>query len=635
MQDIGGVSEDQARFQSDRYHAPFVSENGFLYLINDNEGDVDDAEDEGDLTGMGSTQQGSSTHSTGHAILSGPNPENSLFIDGMDLDEVSYRQLTGGDVLGLRQPTVTIPEFALDSDFFDFLYTVCENEEASLADRRNRTNFVETGQTKSTAYDAVESTTTTTSSSSSSSSSPGYFNESQYDSLSIREDILHIVENYRQRRQIIDDRRYCDNYAVDQSLIDKYGGQTEDDYMDRQGLIWKHGGQRSKVFTNRQNTFGSYTHMYRSIGAANKEVDYRLRPLKSTIFEFDKFYTLPKLKLVHFQLRNLMTSFNHREIYYASVQPDGGDYTGLMKLNTADGSLEVASTESGYLDDDDFKISMLTSSKDNYVAAGSFDGSMMVYFPHSGETQRYQISQETNRIINYVLASENPQFLTDLVIASNDKWISIFDLVKGKKTNKVKFDHPVNCIAENPNSCNELLLVGDSRESLIVDKRQSNNVPVYSFAHHHDYSFACDWNSNHLLATGNQDSTVRIYDDRSLSTPLSTVCGFYNGAVRNLKFSKGPKKFLSFAESIDNVYLIDLAKCQSSPKISLDSMALDPAYQLIDFFGKIGGLDFNAIDDGFGEELTIGISDKSVGGIMRYKLDEYSEASGAPAMDWI
>lgn len=439
---------------------------------------------------------------------------------------------------GVHQQQVTIPEFALDSDFFDFLYTVYETEQVLDA--------------------------------------------------SLRKDILDIVDKYRLRAKILDKQD-----QIGPTTLDEVTGEQ----MDTQGLLWQP-GQRDRVVCNRMNTFASYTHLCQSISDASREVNVRASPNgagRTTLMEFDKFFARPQLKLVHFQLRNLMTNFTENQVYYVSSKPET-DSAGLFVLGE-DGNV----TESVF--NPDSKISMLSSAKDNYVVAGSFDGPVSVIFPHREQWDSWQISQETNRIINYVLVSKCPSNLASLMVAANDKTLTQFDMAKGKATTRIKFEDPINCIAENPNDANELLLVGDSRDSLIIDKRQSNRCPVHTLTDHYDYSFACDWH-DHKLATGNQDSTVRLYDDRYLSGPPVTLSGFYSGAVRNLAFGQ---KHLAFAESIDNVYVVDPEHPEK--------------YQVIDFFGKVAGLGFDECDGGFGERLTIGVSDSSVGGILQYKID--------------
>ncbi|GMF61409.1 unnamed protein product [[Candida] boidinii] len=99
-----------------------------------------------------------------------------------------------------------------------------------------------------------------------------------------------------------------------------------------------------------------------------------------------------------------------------------------------------------------------------------------------------------------------------------------------------------------------------------INESFSNAIKI---SDHFDYSFACDWNTNNLLATGNQDGTINLYDRRMLisnnylientskSNHLLKITGMLNGAVRNIKFD-ATGKYLAFAESIDNVYLIDL-----------------------------------------------------------------------------
>ncbi len=99
---------------------------------------------------------------------------------------------------------------------------------------------------------------------------------------------------------------------------------------------------------------------------------------------------------------------------------------------------------------------------------------------------------------------------------------------------------------------------------------------------HIDYGFSCAFSPcGKLLATGNQDQTVQIFDLRFQKTPID-IFAMNLGAPRSLKFSQ--KGILSIAEDLDYVHLID-------PKKSL--------YETIEFVGEISGTSFDANGDFF------------------------------------
>ncbi|GME86064.1 unnamed protein product [Ambrosiozyma monospora] len=299
-----------------------------------------------------------------------------------------------------------------------------------------------------------------------------------------------------------------------------------------------------------------------------------------------------------------------------------------------------------------FKVSTLTSNK-TYICAGSVDGSLSTYVPSTGMHQEYQLTYEDNGITNFILPSKTSYFNDQLIVASNDNKIRHYDVTKRSVSKITSFDYAINCMCENPQNGNLVMMVGDSTRWMIVDKRSPGdfgNGVIGLYGTHLDFGFACDWNSDGVvMASGNQDGLLKLYDFRKLDQELITLSGCNHGAVRNLKFNSFCDK-LCFAESIDNVYIVDLKKlsqksCFGSNDTTVtlgdvscsgwyndydedlfSSDSMEDCYQNINFFGKVAGLDFQLDDDEFGEVLNIGISDSSVGGILRYRFDAFQHS---------
>lgn len=181
-----------------------------------------------------------------------------------------------------------------------------------------------------------------------------------------------------------------------------------------------------------------------------------------------------------------------------------------------------------------------------------------------------------------------------------------------------------------------LAVLGDSAECLIADAqsgkvRNCHGFPTKLFPYspliliylnttqmqvtgilkgHLDYSFASAWHPDgRILATGNQDTTCRLWDIRNLSRSLAVLKGRM-GAIRAVKFTKDGQ-FLSFAEPADFVHIIDTQSGYVKG-------------QEIDLFGEIAGISFSPD----GEALFVGIADRTYGGLLEFNrrhLNHYLE----------
>lgn len=148
-------------------------------------------------------------------------------------------------------------------------------------------------------------------------------------------------------------------------------------------------------------------------------------------------------------------------------------------------------------------------------------------------------------------------------------------------------------------------VLGDSTMCLLADT-QSGKV-TGNLKGHLDYSFASAWHPDgRILATGNQDTTCRLWDIRNPSQSFAVLKGNM-GAIRALKFTSDGR-FLAMAEPADFVHIFDTgsgyAKCQE-----------------IDLFGEIAGIAFSPE----AEALFVGIADRTYGSLLEFNRKHYNQ----------
>lgn len=461
------------------------------------------------------------------------------------------------------------------------------------------------------------------------------------DNLLKGDQLSSIINLYEEREQYLE---HC-NHQITRKVIQKIKQTLPERAMiDSQGLMWPSEGLRNKVLSQRSNLFHSYTHLPDSHRLANLTVDFKLQPHSGhydskfmqiqPLFEFHKFFTLPKPDVTHFQLRHLVYCVDKNSVFYIENGPESSRIMRLdPETNKIYTQLDLVNSQFA-----DLKISTISANR-SLISIGSFNGTLLTYDLHTNRFQEYLLTNQLDGIITYILMSRHRSFANQLMISSNDKFLRSFDYTTNQVIKADKLDFAINTICEGPVSeQSQVLISGDTQNSFIIDRRlpKLSALPII-LTGHYDYTFASDWNINHLIATGNQDGTVRIYDTRYLSnttknpsgnSTLFTFSGKLNGAIRNLKFDD-TGNYLAFAESIDNVYLIDLKSgglenidpglmCPPTPP----SSRIPLQYQPISCIGKITGLSFIPSENNT-QVLTIGITDFSSGGILQYKIDNY------------
>lgn len=123
---------------------------------------------------------------------------------------------------------------------------------------------------------------------------------------------------------------------------------------------------------------------------------------------------------------------------------------------------------------------------------------------------------------------------------------------------------------------------------------------VNSLKGHEDYSFTSAWHPDgNVLATGNQDTTCRLWDVRNMSESFAVLRGRM-GAVRAIRFTSDGR-FLAMAEPADFVHVFDTKSDYTT-------------VQEIDLFGEIAGISFSPDS----EALFVGVSDRTYGSLLEF-----------------
>ncbi|KAK9271302.1 hypothetical protein L1049_026892 [Liquidambar formosana] len=191
-----------------------------------------------------------------------------------------------------------------------------------------------------------------------------------------------------------------------------------------------------------------------------------------------------------------------------------------------------------------------------------------------------------------------------IMAANNDALVRIFDAEKFSCLSRFPYDWSVNNTSISPDR-KLLAVLGDSVECIIADA-QSGKV-VGNLKGHLDYSFASAWHPDgRILATGNQDTTCRLWDIRNLSESLAVLKGRM-GAIRALKFTSDGR-FMAMAEPADFVHIFDT----QSGYVKV---------QEIDLFGEIAGISFSPDT----EALFVGVADRTYGSLLEFTKRHYNQ----------
>ena len=304
-------------------------------------------------------------------------------------------------------------------------------------------------------------------------------------------------------------------------------------------------------------------------------------------YKFMNFYKNLSPEIGHFQLRYDLSAASYHDIYYIS----DNSVLHYCTLRNAIRRFKVPITISPV------SLSLL----DDFICLGGINGTLYLYdIKHNNEifSGSFLPNQETHIVNSAKLYKDNRNYR--ILTASNDKKIRILDFEYIlKPLNIFHLTNPINYSAFS-HDFKLLASYADQKDAEILDP--NSGKIVMSLDEHKDYGFCLDWHPNGIhIATGNQDTTCRIWDIRKTNRSLHVLQAEI-GSVYNVKYSHDGK-FLAFGEAIDYVNVYDCGKDYN-------------VYQQIDYFGETVGIDFNPEDS---KTLFIGVNIKDFDGIFEFK----------------
>ncbi|MED6219039.1 hypothetical protein PIB30_032169 [Stylosanthes scabra] len=399
----------------------------------------------------------------------------------------------------------------------------------------------------------------------------------------------------------LDDTFQTSNSKTDTSALEARKGK------DIQGIPWeKLNYSREKYRETRLKQYKNYENLSRSREDLDKEC---LEVQKGKAFYDFQFNTrLVKSTIVHFQLRNLLWATSKHDVYlmqnYSVMHWSSLLQRGKEVLNVAKPIVPTLGRP-GLLAQPVSRVQISTMAvKENLMVAGGFHGELICKnLRHPGVAFCSKITTDDNAITNAVDVYRNPSGSLRVVAANNDSQVQIFNAENFASLGCFKYDWSVNNTSVSPDG-KLMAILGDSAECLLADA--NSGKVTGTLKGHLDYSFSSAWHPDgRILATGNQDTTCRLWDIRNLSESIGVLKGRM-GAIRALRFTSDGQ-FLAMAEPADFVHIFDTKSGYVQS-------------QEIDLFGEIAGISFSPDT----EALFVGIADRTYGSLLEFIRKRHS-----------
>ncbi|GAP83457.1 putative WD domain-containing protein [Rosellinia necatrix] len=369
------------------------------------------------------------------------------------------------------------------------------------------------------------------------------------------------------------------------------------DEYDLQGIDWKHlGVTRSSARKCRAATFRNYTNKPDS-DAWNPSIPDRLLPRHENYFRFRTMDLRTDVRLLHFQLRNIMGCASRTAVYYPSV-------SGAVRvLDPTTGHVETAMR---FKNRDDASVSTLAA-EEGMLVTGSFFGTYRYRRLETNDESCChdgRLTDHISGITNHVQVNSSRRSSTPVAtFASNDYGFRMVDMARNETILDRVYEYAINCTALSPDK-RLRVMVGDLQNVLITEAETGEVLK--SLEGHRDFGFACDWAPDGwTIATGNQDRSIRIWDARKWNNSQGKSISVSEircemAGVRSLRFSPlgSGKRLLLAAEEADTINIIDAQTFNSK--------------QTVDVFGELAGVAFTSA----GQEIVALSSDPIRGGVL-------------------
>ncbi|XP_042978723.1 uncharacterized WD repeat-containing protein C2A9.03-like isoform X1 [Carya illinoinensis] len=437
----------------------------------------------------------------------------------------------------------------------------------------------------------------------------------------LNDDLEYVVDDYYYDMASFEDEDFFpDNEPQRNNDVDSPDSDFEDDFetskpktdtsalearngKDIQGIPWERlNFTRDKYRETRLKQYKNYENLSLSREELDKEC-LQVEKAK-TFYDFQFNTRLVKSTIVHFQLRNLLGATSKHDVYlmqnYSVMHWSSLLRRGKEVLNVAKPIVPTLK-HPGLLSQSLSRVQISTMAvKENLLVAGGFQGELVCkYLNQPGVAFCTKVTTDENAITNAVDVFRNPNGSMRVMTANNDARVRVYDAENFALLNLFSYDWSVNNTSVSPDG-KLLAVLGDSAECLIADA-QSGKV-IGSLKGHLDYSFTSAWHPDgRILATGNQDTTCRLWDIRNLSKSLAVIKGRM-GAIRAVKFSSDGR-FMAMAEPADFVHILDTESGYVQG-------------QEIDLFGEIAGISFSPDS----EALFVGVSDRTYGSLLEFNM---------------
>ncbi|CAH2067786.1 unnamed protein product [Thlaspi arvense] len=371
---------------------------------------------------------------------------------------------------------------------------------------------------------------------------------------------------------------------------------------DIQGIPWERLNYSRGIYREKRlRQYKNFESLFRSREELDKEC---LQVEKGkTFYNFQYNTRLVKSTISHFQLRNLIWATSKHDVYfmnnYSLMHWSSLLGRGKEILNVAKPIVPTTKQQQEMLSHSLSRVQISTMAvKDDLIVAGGFQGELICKKKHEpGVAFCTKLTAAENDITNSVDIYNAPSGSLRVITANNDSTVRQFDATNFTFINSFAFDWSVNNVSASPDG-KLVAVLGDSPECILADA--GSGKFVHSLEGHLDYSFSSAWHPNgQILATGNQDTTCRLWDVRNLSRSLKVLKGNM-GAIRALRFTSDGR-FLAMAEPADFVHVFDAeddyTRCQE-----------------IDLFGEIAGISFSPDT----EALFVGVADRTYGSLLEF-----------------
>ncbi|DBB18543.1 hypothetical protein WJX82_001381 [Trebouxia sp. C0006] len=374
---------------------------------------------------------------------------------------------------------------------------------------------------------------------------------------------------------------------------------------DMQGIPWdRMQFSREHYRDTRLEDYRNYLNLKDEVDAHQEELVQECLSVQKggKFFDFYRNSRSVKSTIVHFQLRNLLWATSKHDLYF--MHDHCVKHWNSLTRQTAEVmDLSGGSSRSFAPGLGRVVVSTLCV-QDNLVAAGGFNGDLVIRNTSQQEPVcSMRVTTNDNGITNAIEIFHPRTGGTRIMTANNDQMVRLYDAAHFQVISGLHYDWAVNFAAACPSNDSLVAVVGDDPVAQLTDLKTGK--PAAALKGHLDYSFAAAWHPDgNLLATGNQDTTTRIWDIRQPGKSLAVLSGRM-GAVRSLRFSSDGR-FLAMAEPADFVHVFDVK-------------AGFHRSQEIDMFGEISGVCFSPQADKF----FVGIADATYSSLLQFNCHEH------------